>query len=84
MNDKDNTVYYSVYDFCRCSQVGDTFKIIHDHKRCSHDQREFIAIREKDNLFKIIMDSNDGELIGRSMNRANFDENHTFQKLYND
>jgi len=30
------------------------------------------------------MDSNDGELIGRSMNRANFDENHTFQKLYND
>ena len=80
----DNKIYHNVYDFCRCSRVGDTFKIIHDHKGCSRDQRELIAIRKENNFFRIIMDSDKGQLIGKNINRSNFDDNHTFQKLYNE
>lgn len=84
MNDKDNTVYYSVYDFCRCSQVGDIFKMIHTHRGCRYDKREFVAIKDVENTFKIIMDSANGKHNGRTLPRTMFSDYYTFQKLYND
>jgi hypothetical protein len=79
----DNKIYNSVYDFCRCSQVGDMFKMTHKHKGCRYDNREFIAIREEHNQFKIIMDSAEGRYNGKTLIRGLFNGPYKFQKLDN-